>query len=221
MMDAKPRIDVVLEEKPCNDGNWTHLHQCMLMLLDSPLNIEGHLNIVIKLHDGRVVKVHREMRVPRTLKRFEQLFQNFLDGCSMPVVHTRDGPTKLLQMSPTNSVQKLIAKSCPRFRICNLAPRCKRAHYFAQQLDTHERIVLFVEFGPVEWNCLCDESATSSNGTNVATGDALHHNGSSGGGGGDVTVDGEITYAISEYPIAASLACAKLTSSIEQVLGVH
>lgn len=187
--------------------NWDSLHQSLLMLLDSPLNQAGYLQVYIKLTNSRYIKTHPEIRIPRTLKRFEQLFNNFLDGCDMPVVQTKQGPARLMQFVAKATFEKQLQPSSNvniKFKILNLAPKLKSLDYFTQALeDQHiKRIVIHLQFGPVDFNVLgCGREQVY-----------------------DVKIinkyPNEETFSISQYPLSASLTCVKLTTAFEKALEV-
>ena len=46
------------------------LHQCMLILLDSPLNKAGLLKLYVRTERGVLFEVNPTIRIPRTFKRF-------------------------------------------------------------------------------------------------------------------------------------------------------
>lgn len=195
-------LTVILDEEHDNKGNWKPLHQCLLMLFDSPLNHAGHLEVLIRLADGRVVKMHREVRIPRTYKRFEQLFSNFLQGCDMPLVETKDGPTRLLQFLGKSLEKQLQSTDCQRYRISNLAPRLKSPENLTTCVDSLKRAAVFIGFGPVDFNILGDGKETRYE---IKTIDRQSP---------------EDTYSISRYPLSPSLTCVKLATSFERALDV-
>eukprot|EP00871_Galdieria_phlegrea_P001487 jgi/Galph1/2339/GphlegSOOS_G1015.1 len=51
------------------------LHQCILSLLDSPLNKAGYLELFIHTTDNKLIRVDPQTRFPRTFKRFCGLFE--------------------------------------------------------------------------------------------------------------------------------------------------
>lgn len=53
-------------------------HQCLLSLMDSPLNKAGRLQVLIRTDGGILIEVNPQMRVPRTYKRFAGLFAQLL-----------------------------------------------------------------------------------------------------------------------------------------------
>jgi rRNA small subunit pseudouridine methyltransferase Nep1 len=48
-------------------------HQCLLTLLDSPLNKAGLLQVYIHTAKGTLIEVNPHVRIPRTFKRFSGL----------------------------------------------------------------------------------------------------------------------------------------------------
>ena len=58
-------------------------HQCLLTLLDSPLNKAGLLQVYIHTAKGVLIEVNPSVRIPRTFKRFSGLmgaFSTFIDS---------------------------------------------------------------------------------------------------------------------------------------------
>jgi rRNA small subunit pseudouridine methyltransferase Nep1 len=53
-------------------------HQCLLALMDSPLNKAGKLQIFIRTDKNALIEINPRMRVPRTYKRFAGLFAQLL-----------------------------------------------------------------------------------------------------------------------------------------------
>lgn len=196
---------IVLDELQGNQ-DWTSLHQCLLMLLDSPFNHEGHLSVLIRLQSlAKYIRVHREIRIPRTFKRFNQLFCNFLNNPNaMPVVPTKTGHSRLIEEISKSTFNKLVQdeQNCQSYSVANLAPKLRKCNHFAESTCTANKAVIFVLFGPVNLNYL--------------------------GVGRDTeyqtkTIDYKRpqVYSISRYPISAELICAKLVSSFEYKLGIQ
>ena len=52
-------------------------HQCLMMLLDSPLNRAGMLQIYIHTQRNVLIEVSPHLRIPRTFKRFSGLIGEF------------------------------------------------------------------------------------------------------------------------------------------------
>ena len=53
--------------------SWAWRTQCLLTLLDSPLNKAGLLQVYIHTAKGVLIEVNPHVRIPRTFKRFSGL----------------------------------------------------------------------------------------------------------------------------------------------------
>lgn len=62
-------------------GRMDIVHQCLMALLDSPLNRAGNAQIFVHSIENVLIRVEGETRVPRSLHRFRGLIDNLLvDG---------------------------------------------------------------------------------------------------------------------------------------------
>ncbi|KAL1458125.1 hypothetical protein WDU94_008296 [Cyamophila willieti] len=71
------------------------VHQCLLMLLDSPLNRAGLLQVYIHTEKNVLIEVNPQTRIPRTFKRFAGLMVQLLHKFS---VRASDSNIKLLKV---------------------------------------------------------------------------------------------------------------------------
>lgn len=55
------------------------VHQCLMALLDSPLNREGRLKILVRSTQNVIIEVHPRLRVPRMFSRFSGLIVQLLN----------------------------------------------------------------------------------------------------------------------------------------------
>ncbi|EPB89013.1 hypothetical protein HMPREF1544_04136 [Mucor circinelloides 1006PhL] len=95
------------------------VHQCLLTLLDSPLNKSGHLEVYIHTAKGVVIRINPECRIPRTIKRFSGLMVQLLERGS--ISSDIEGHTKLLEIVPPPVVQYLpegsLSWNAPKVRL--------------------------------------------------------------------------------------------------------
>jgi len=70
-------------------------HQCLMTLLDSPLNKAGRLVIYIHTAKNVVIEVSPQLRVPRTYKRFAGLFVELLQRHK---IRAKDGSEILMKV---------------------------------------------------------------------------------------------------------------------------
>src|SRR3989338_5229779 len=78
-----------------NDARPDITHQCLLQLLDSPLNKAGKLQVFIHTKRNVLIEVNPQTRIPRTFKRFSGLMVQLLHKLS---IRAADGPMKLLNV---------------------------------------------------------------------------------------------------------------------------
>ncbi|EFN81317.1 ribosomal RNA small subunit methyltransferase NEP1 [Harpegnathos saltator] len=70
-------------------------HQCLLMLMDSPLNRAGLLQVYIHTEKNVLIEINPQTRIPRTFKRFAGLIVQLLHKYN---IRASDGPMKLLKV---------------------------------------------------------------------------------------------------------------------------
>ncbi|XP_012275371.1 ribosomal RNA small subunit methyltransferase NEP1 isoform X2 [Orussus abietinus] len=70
-------------------------HQCLLMLMDSPLNRAGLLQVYVHTERNALIEINPQTRIPRTFKRFAGLMVQLLHKFS---VRASNGSMKLLKV---------------------------------------------------------------------------------------------------------------------------
>lgn len=70
-------------------------HQCLMMLLDSPINRAGMLQVYVHTEKNVLIEINPHIRIPRTFKRFCGLIVQLLHKLS---IHADDGPMKLMKV---------------------------------------------------------------------------------------------------------------------------
>ncbi|KAI9314862.1 Alpha/beta knot methyltransferase [Dichotomocladium elegans] len=105
------------------------VHQCLLALLDSPLNKSGHLQVYIHTAKGVVIRINPECRIPRTIKRFSGLMVQLLEkGC---IVSGEDSNNKLLEIIPP-PVTQYIPENAMKLAMSWNAPKVRLYKYFKE-----------------------------------------------------------------------------------------
>ncbi|XP_020359319.2 ribosomal RNA small subunit methyltransferase NEP1 [Oncorhynchus kisutch] len=84
-------------------------HQCLLMLMDSPLNRAGLLQVYIHTERNALIEINPQTRIPRTFNRFCGLMVQLLHKLS---VRAADGPQRLLKLIK-NPVSDHLPPGCP------------------------------------------------------------------------------------------------------------
>ncbi|KAH7888184.1 Alpha/beta knot methyltransferase [Phlebopus sp. FC_14] len=111
-------------------------HQCLLTLLDSPLNKAGLLQVYIHTAKGVLIEVNPHVRIPRTFKRFSGLMVQLLHKLSIRGVN---GPEKLLKVIknpvtdhlPVNTIKLTLSGDAPTVRLSKYLPTLPETHSIA------------------------------------------------------------------------------------------
>ncbi|KAK7056631.1 18S rRNA pseudouridine methyltransferase [Paramarasmius palmivorus] len=111
-------------------------HQCLLTLLDSPLNKAGLLQVYIHTAKGVLIEVNPHVRIPRTFKRFSGLMVQLLHKLSIRGVN---GPEKLLKVVknpvtdhfPPNTHKITLSGDSPVRRLSTYLPTIPETHNIA------------------------------------------------------------------------------------------
>jgi len=111
-------------------------HQCLLTLLDSPLNKAGLLQVYIHTAKGVLIEVNPHVRIPRTFKRFSGLMVQLLHKLSIRGVN---GPEKLLKVIknpvsdhlPVNTIKLTLSGDAPTVRLSKYLPTLPETHSVA------------------------------------------------------------------------------------------
>ncbi|CAO3684564.1 unnamed protein product [Rhizopus microsporus] len=116
------------------------VHQCLLTLLDSPLNKSGHLEVYIHTAKGVVIRINPACRIPRTIKRFSGLMVQLLERGS--IKGDVEGNITLLEIVP-GPVQQYFPADSKVLALSYNAPRVKLYDYF-KQLPKGQPVVVAV-----------------------------------------------------------------------------
>ncbi|CAD6891935.1 unnamed protein product [Tilletia laevis] len=111
-------------------------HQCLLTLLDSPLNKAGFLQVYIHTARGVLIEVNPQVRIPRTFKRFSGLMVQLLHKLSIRSVK---GSEKLLRVIknpvtdhfPPNTHKITLSYDAPVQRLSQYLPTVPANHSIA------------------------------------------------------------------------------------------
>ncbi|KRY69610.1 Ribosomal RNA small subunit methyltransferase NEP1 [Trichinella pseudospiralis] len=98
-------------------------HQCLLMLLDSPLNKAGLLEIYIHTVKNVLIRVHPQTRIPRTFERFVGLMMQLLSKLSIRATGSPETLLKVIKNPVTNYLPvgcKVYATSFHAERLVNI-----------------------------------------------------------------------------------------------------
>lgn len=100
-------------------------HQCLLALLDSPLNKAGKLQVYIHTTKNALIEVNPHVRIPRTFKRFCGLMVQLLHKLSIRSVN---GPEKLLKIIK-NPITDHLPPDCYKVTMSSEVPATRLSSY--------------------------------------------------------------------------------------------
>ena len=168
-------------------------HQCLLALLDSPLNKHKKLQVLLRTQKGITIEVHPDIRIPRTFKRFSGLMASLL---TKGRIQAAGGGATLLKASklPIQSFLPQQSNGSTLIRVSKkgtLVPNL--AAYVADQFENSSKRLSFIL------------SASPTETTTPQTAD-------------QVRPDEEIS--ISNYELSSIVTCSRLCFSLEEVWNV-
>ncbi|KAI9845674.1 MAG: 18S rRNA pseudouridine methyltransferase [Thelocarpon superellum] len=114
-------------------------HQCLLTLLDSPINKAGKLQIYIHTAKGVLIEVSPTVRIPRTFKRFAGLMVQLLHRMSIRSTKSQE---KLLRVIK-NPITDYLPSHCRKVTLSFDAPVVRVRDYIAE-LGPTESVCVFV-----------------------------------------------------------------------------
>ncbi|EAL92967.1 18S rRNA pseudouridine methyltransferase [Aspergillus fumigatus] len=114
-------------------------HQCLLTLLDSPINKAGKLQIYIHTAKGVLIEVNPSVRIPRTFKRFAGLMVQLLHRLSIRSTNSQEKLLKVIK----NPITDHLPPNCRKVTLSYEAPVVRVKDYI-DSLGPKESICIFV-----------------------------------------------------------------------------
>ncbi|OKP11540.1 Ribosomal RNA small subunit methyltransferase NEP1 [Penicillium subrubescens] len=114
-------------------------HQCLLTLLDSPVNKAGRLQIFIHTAKGVLIEVNPSVRIPRTFKRFAGLMVQLLHRLSIRSTNSQEKLLKVIK----NPITDHLPPNCRKVTMSFEAPVVRTKDYI-ESLGPRESIAIFV-----------------------------------------------------------------------------
>ncbi|TPX18138.1 uncharacterized protein E0L32_002647 [Thyridium curvatum] len=114
-------------------------HQCLLTLLDSPINKAGRLQIYIQTAKGVLIEVSPSVRIPRTFKRFAGLMVQLLHRLSIRSTNSQEKLLRVIQ----NPITDHLPPNCRKITL-SFDERVVRVRDYIDTLDENESICVFV-----------------------------------------------------------------------------
>lgn len=113
--------------------------QCLLTLLDSPINKAGKLQIYIHTAKGVLIEVSPTVRIPRTFKRFAGLMVQLLHKLSIRSTNSQEKLLKVIK----NPITDHLPLNCRKVTL-SFDAEVVRVKDYVESLNPQESICVFV-----------------------------------------------------------------------------
>jgi len=107
-------------KRDANDARPDITHQCLLTLLDSPLNKAGLLQIYIHTSNNVLIEVNPHIRIPRTFKRFAGLMVQLLHKFSIRSTNSSDRLLRVIKNPVTDYFPATCKKIAAEYEVKKL-----------------------------------------------------------------------------------------------------
>ncbi|KAI9837814.1 MAG: 18S rRNA pseudouridine methyltransferase [Sarea resinae] len=114
-------------------------HQCLLTLLDSPVNKAGRLQIYIHTAKGVLIEVSPTVRIPRTFKRFAGLMVQLLHRLSIRSTNSQEKLLKVIK----NPITDHLPPNCRKVTL-SFEAEVVRVQDYISDLGPNESVCVFV-----------------------------------------------------------------------------
>ncbi|KAI9881215.1 MAG: 18S rRNA pseudouridine methyltransferase [Pleopsidium flavum] len=114
-------------------------HQCLLTLLDSPINKAGKLQIYIHTAKGVLIEVSPTVRIPRTFKRFAGLMVQLLHRLSIRSTNSQEKLLKVIK----NPISHHLPPNCRKVTL-SFDSEVVRVRDYIADLGAKESVCVFV-----------------------------------------------------------------------------
>ncbi|KAI3647916.1 hypothetical protein MP228_008137 [Amoeboaphelidium protococcarum] len=199
-------------------------HQCLLTLMDSPLNKAGMLQVFIKTQKNVLIEINPQTRIPRTYKRFAGLMVQLLHKLSIRSAEGNGGE-KLLKVIK-NPVTDHLPVGCKKIVLSGDAPTVRLSNYIQSLMSQRSSSSVTGESDVLENNGLDspanEESESVSKRSKVLRDEPVCFIVGAFAHGKDDFADGwcDEKLSISDYSLSASVACGKICNVFEDLWNV-
>ncbi|ODV89416.1 hypothetical protein CANCADRAFT_139405 [Tortispora caseinolytica NRRL Y-17796] len=114
-------------------------HQCLLTLLDSPINKAGKLQVYISTVKGVLIEVNPSVRIPRTFKRFSGLMVQLLHQLNIRSVNSNEKLLKVIK----NPITDHLPHKCRKITL-SLDGKIQKISDYVSTLEPDESMCVFV-----------------------------------------------------------------------------
>lgn len=131
---------IIKHKKDPSDCRPDILHQCLLMLFDSPLNRANLLQVYVHTQKKVLIEINPQTRIPRTFDRFSGLMVQLLHKLS---IRASDTSQKLMKVIK-NPVSDHLPVGCPKYCTSFHAEKVVNVRDFATDHNPDQPIVVVI-----------------------------------------------------------------------------
>eukprot|EP00186_Timspurckia_oligopyrenoides_P000424 CAMPEP_0182442638 /NCGR_PEP_ID=MMETSP1172-20130603/1550_1 /TAXON_ID=708627 /ORGANISM="Timspurckia oligopyrenoides, Strain CCMP3278" /LENGTH=263 /DNA_ID=CAMNT_0024637613 /DNA_START=1 /DNA_END=789 /DNA_ORIENTATION=+ len=113
-------------------------HQCLLALMDSPLNKAGKLKVYIRTRKNVLIDIHPDTRIPRTMKRFSGLMVELLQKLKIRATNSPHPLLKVIRNPITSHLPVGCRKVLMTYNCDNLVDLQEHAQNIGIASTTHD-----------------------------------------------------------------------------------
>ncbi|SOV75648.1 ribosomal RNA small subunit methyltransferase NEP1, putative [Plasmodium sp. gorilla clade G3] len=116
------------------------LHQCLIHLLESPLNKFGYLQIYIRTHDNQLFYVSSNLKIPKTFQQFESLMVTFLRKYKIKANEKNIYLLKIIK----NNLQNILPTNGHKIGLSLKGKKVQLNNYIKVYKNTNEPVTFFI-----------------------------------------------------------------------------
>jgi rRNA small subunit pseudouridine methyltransferase Nep1 len=131
---------IIKNKKDPSDCRPDILHQCLLMLFDSPLNRANLLQVFVHTQKKVLIEINPQTRIPRTFDRFCGLMVQLLHKLNIRAADTSQKLMKVIKNPVTNH----LPVGCPKYCTSFHAEKVFNVKNFADEQNPNEPIVVVI-----------------------------------------------------------------------------
>ncbi|CAF0777617.1 unnamed protein product [Brachionus calyciflorus] len=131
---------IIKHKKDPSDCRPDILHQCLLMLFDSPLNRANLLQVYVHTQRNVLIEINPQTRIPRTFERFSGLMVQLLHKLSIRAADTSQKLMKVIK----NPITDHLPVGCPKYTMSFHADKVENVSEFAKNHPIDQPVVVVI-----------------------------------------------------------------------------
>lgn len=188
------------------------LHQCLLILLDSPLNKSGNLRVLVEMTTKKVITVNPQVRLPRVYSRFTGLLIQLLERHR---IYSGTERAELMKVSKDPLETHLDSTSV---RI-GMSREGENFFDFVKNIKSEKTDTIKTEVNK-QTELMENNSKSNSLNDEIQKTKSYIFYINAVASGEDPTEGMDHVLALSSYPLSAATCCSKVCTQFEELLNI-